>query len=379
MGREEDWSSSIPDDLLKLIVKRIHSIEDYLMFRAVCRSWNSIPCGVNDFDSSMKLPWLMLTEKENSDTRGFYSLSGRKIHELYLPEARGRRCWGSPYGWLITIGTDLCMNLLNPLSRVSISLPHQSTFTDQYRGFSSPEFLRTYFIEKAVLSSSPSPSRGGDCCFVIALYSQFRKLAIAKPGDDAWSPVEAPWGAFEDVACLDGKVFALNCVGDLHLLLICGEFTAHPKAKAVHFAGPPPDGEPSCKKYIVGLNGELYVVYRFHDETEGGDYVLTSDFEIYKLNMQTREWKEVSGGLGDDWTLFLGNNYSLPIRASEECRSNCIYFTDDFLEYYPKSEGRDMGIYNCKDETVDRIPVHVVSSHLFSPFCPPLWITPNPC
>ncbi|KAA8521449.1 hypothetical protein F0562_012118 [Nyssa sinensis] len=117
------------------------------------------------------------------------------------------------------------------------------------------------------------------------------------------------------------------------------------------------------------------MVYGNHnDETGplGAKYVLTSYFEIYKLDMHTREWEEVSG-LGD-WTLFVGNNYSFPIRSSE-CKSNRISFTDDFLDYYAKSEGRDMGVYNCEDETVDRT---TMSSDLLSPFCPPLWITPNP-
>uniref|UniRef100_A0A5B6Z7N6 KIB1-4 beta-propeller domain-containing protein n=1 Tax=Davidia involucrata TaxID=16924 RepID=A0A5B6Z7N6_DAVIN len=123
------------------------------------------------------------------------------------------------------------MNLMNPLSRVGISLPPQCTFTDPYRASSSPKFLRTYFIEKVVLLSSPSYSSSrGDCCFAIALYLQFCKLAIVKPRDDAWSPVEAPHGAFEDVACLDSKFFAINFMGDL---LIC-EFTknlSHPNQR----------------------------------------------------------------------------------------------------------------------------------------------------
>ncbi|KAF6146093.1 hypothetical protein GIB67_033452 [Kingdonia uniflora] len=75
----------------------------------VCRAWRSVTSEKHYYTgvSGYKVPWLMMAEKEASDIRSFYSLSTKKFINISLPEVRGRRCWGSPNGWLITIGIDL--------------------------------------------------------------------------------------------------------------------------------------------------------------------------------------------------------------------------------------------------------------------------------
>ncbi|RVW61904.1 hypothetical protein CK203_065498 [Vitis vinifera] len=92
-----DWSK-MPDDPLKLIAEKLHSVEDYVRFGGVCKSWYSIFEDKECCCPSSKSPWLMLAEKENSEIRGFYSPLSGKVYEIRLPEVVGKWCWGSPYG-----------------------------------------------------------------------------------------------------------------------------------------------------------------------------------------------------------------------------------------------------------------------------------------
>ncbi|KAA3482002.1 putative F-box protein [Gossypium australe] len=38
----------------------------------------------------------------NGSKHCFYSISEAIFDVLYLPEIQGRKCWGSPFGWLVT-------------------------------------------------------------------------------------------------------------------------------------------------------------------------------------------------------------------------------------------------------------------------------------
>ncbi|CAA2960997.1 Hypothetical predicted protein [Olea europaea subsp. europaea] len=116
-----DWSK-LPADVLELIARQPHFVEDRLRFGLVCKSWRMVMLQADSYSCSL-LPWLMLTEKEESDMRQVYCPFNQKVYELSLPEICGRRCWGSPYGWLVTVDAAYNMHLLNPLSHVQIFLP----------------------------------------------------------------------------------------------------------------------------------------------------------------------------------------------------------------------------------------------------------------
>ncbi|KAF6146097.1 hypothetical protein GIB67_033456 [Kingdonia uniflora] len=157
-----------------------------------------------------KIPGLMMAEKDGSDIRSFYSLSTKKFINIHLTELRGRRCWGSPYGWLIILGTDLEIHLLNPLTHAQIRLPSQTTFKDQYpekSNFTS-EVVREIFIRKAIRLSTPTSTINGNC-IVMTIYSHWGKLAIAKPGDKTWTTLESSFAHYYDVICFKDQVNAI--------------------------------------------------------------------------------------------------------------------------------------------------------------------------
>ncbi|KAF8412288.1 hypothetical protein HHK36_000249 [Tetracentron sinense] len=300
----------------------------------------------------------MLSEQKNSDTRAFFSLSEGMIHERTLPEARGKRCWGSQ-GWLITFSIDFNISLLNPLTRLQIQLPPHRTFKNHYDtseedeefGY-TPIELQEMYILKAIVSSSPSSTSD---YVVMVIHGPNIQLAFARPGDEAWTTIEETRPArYFDVIYYKEKFYAVNSLG---VVVVCDVQGPNPtdlqiiaKAPKKLLAGCP------RKIYLVESSGTLLVVSRYvhSDEVNEVSVYQTTEFRVFKpdLSKSNGKWVELKN-LGDR-ALFLGHSSSMSIVASDfpKCKANCIYFTDDLEEPYccnPEGGGKDMGIFDLED------------------------------
>ncbi|MCD7446384.1 hypothetical protein HAX54_005992 [Datura stramonium] len=114
-----------------------------------------------------------------------------------------KRCWGSSHGWLVTLGANFEMHLLNPLSGGQISLPPLHKCPNLNLVCTGKSF-RNSFVYKVILSASPCSSD----CVMFAIYSDNWKMAFAKPGDVAWTPLSCIRGHVDDAMCHDGKFYA---------------------------------------------------------------------------------------------------------------------------------------------------------------------------
>ncbi|XP_042485696.1 putative F-box protein At5g55150 [Macadamia integrifolia] len=370
-------------DILGVIVDQLSAIEDIGHFGAVCQAWRSV--SVEKWHLSIVDPWLMLAEKKDSDNRGFYSLSTKKVYYLNLPEARGRKCWSS-YGWLITLGLDLEIHLLNPFSRsrVSIRLPSLRTLPNQYSIETSPEFIRRAFIKKVILSSRPSKritsEDHNEKCVVMGIFSEFRRLSFMRLGDEVWTHVYTPReeGCITDVVYLNGQFYGFTSLGKLVIVDI-----SSPDPKTIEIAEPPDGRSNSAEFYLVESVGELFMIAReVYVEYNGVEcnerqYVRDTDlFEAYKFNFDDSKWTKVKSL--DNRAIFVGVNASFAIFPSSysECEPNCIYFTDDGLYGLMKETPRkDMGVFWIETEEFDD---HYIGPEILSRICGPLWICPSP-
>ena len=82
----------------------------------------------------------------------------------------------------------------------------------------------------------------------------------------------------------------------------------------------------------------------------------TMGFKVFEVDLGGGKWKELKS-LGNR-ALFLGNNSSISVEASDfsGCRANCIYFIGSYPDTYwsiPGGGGRDMGIYNKLDGSIE--------------------------
>ncbi|OMP09140.1 hypothetical protein COLO4_05771 [Corchorus olitorius] len=384
MSEIRDWAA-IPCDLLRQIVGKSELlIDDYIRAAAVCRSWQACL-------KQPKFPvCLMLPENEDEDNnmRCFCTASEDKVMERELGELRGRRCWGTPFGWLVTFGLDLEIQLFNPLSRACVSLPSQPTFNtlnlDDGFAYPTPEGFRKFFLHKFAFSSTDPTSPD---CVVMAIFTTRQVLlGFASPGDEAWTTIGDGSDAFalDDVTYFNGSFFAVSSLG---LLLECQDLDG-PSPKCVEFAKSPSyesdDNSVYPQQYIVDLNGHLCMILRmlgsYDIKNEAGeiqveDVNVTEEFVIFKLDMQSRNWERMVS-LGDR-CLFLGNCCTFSVLATHYpgCTPNHIYYTDDDYANYEKCGGYDTGIYNFDEGLL--LPLDGESDRFRSKFCPPLWIHPS--
>ncbi|WMV21435.1 hypothetical protein MTR67_014820 [Solanum verrucosum] len=324
-----DWSELQPE-LLALIARRLNLIEDYSIFRTVCKSWHSAATK-NNFNSDVpRVPWLMLAEEDGSSScRKFFSLYNGMILKKRIPKASRKLCMES-LGWLITVGEDEGeVSLLHPFSGVQIELPHQNSTAD-YSGRRTGN--QCTFFKKAVLSASPSHT------------SDYILMVI------------------------DG----VDCLGHIIVYDVAG-----PQYPRSHMVAQIPFHHRGFvgELYILESLGSLFVVSRkgvhlryFRDGT--------TDFRVFQVDLASGKGTETRE-LGDR-AFFVGYNASISVQASQfpGIKPNHIYFTDHYFGSYQTFEeggGLDMGVFNLVDGSIQ---LHYNGVSL-SRISPPTWVTPT--
>lgn len=183
----------------------------------------------------------------------------------------------------------------------------------------------------------------------MALYGLHLKLTLAFPGDDSsWTKIsnEKFW-PFCDVIYFKDAFHALNHKGEVVACRVLRDKSVRLERVAPQLR----ETLGACMKYLVESSGDLLQVARdiklLEEET-----CLTVGFTVFRWR---EGWEEVRS-LGDR-AIFIGVNLSVSVRASDmdECRSNCIYFTDDSVEMYSlcKGGGADMGVYDLEDGSMN--------------------------
>nr|XP_023882431.1 putative F-box protein At5g55150 [Quercus suber] len=412
------WAD-LPDLILSEIMRRLSFYNDFVIFGAICKSWRSV-YSLENPPLAPRCPWLMLAEEkeQKSHTRVFVNLFDNKVYNFKLPELVGKKCIGTSFGWLLSVGTDFQVNLFHPLSKHLLSLPQPLFWNEDDNSKLDHLDYRDMFFEKCVLSRNPwnLVTHEYDCdCIIMVIYGNGRSLAFTRPGYKAWIDIPSHSGSISDIAFYKGKFYAVNCHGEA---FVCHTDDDIPFIESI--APRPPATEEIIQMYIVESSGDLLVVSRFRgghffleDDTEDEDseddiedenihesesegegedeededeeekindnpYV-TIGFTILKLECSTKvrskykyKWVKVDS-LGGQ-TLFVGDNSSVSLSASSfnGCKANCIYYTDDYVEVFPftlNGGGYDMGVFSVEDGEYK----HHYEGESLSYFSTPLW------
>ncbi|KAL5720239.1 SWR1-complex protein 3 [Ranunculus cassubicifolius] len=382
MAFKSSHVSDLPDEIITDFLKRIDCIEDLIKSGGVCKSWQSIVAAIrNSHQHQVRFsPWLMLSPPDDDDDSSHEQkvicLSTKKLYKFHLPPDRstqGKRCWGSPFGWVLTIGLDLNIHLFNPLTQYQLSLPSQPTFHHQFPSL-GPQHFRRVFVQKMVLSSNPFLSSSS--AVVVAIYGSIGYLAFARPGDEAWTPIHCDRNNYRDAIFFDGQIYAVSNGG---YLMVC-ENTNSPFPHTIEVASPPPGADDSEKFYLVEMSGDLYMIERPYEVMNGDGPMrklqfCSADFLVYKLDFSTKTWIMLEDF--GDYAMFLGNNTSFAISTSNfpEFKRNHIYFTDDHIEIFMNSFC-DMGVYDYGEEDTVETDISM-GEDVLTKFTRPLFFIPN--
>ncbi|XP_074374740.1 putative F-box protein At5g55150 [Apium graveolens] len=417
MDDHVNWDE-LPSELLELIANKLSSCEDIVRFSAVSKSWKSVLSGLSEDEKPVlppESPILFLAEQvaeggalscdfndeyeegleeDGGDglvgtTRGLYRLATGKTCNIELPEASGKLILGTNKGWLLTLGIDLEINLLHPLSRKQIQLPPIGAFPRH--NFSLPEKDFDMFIRKVAMSSkiqsnknlvtgsgtySPNP-------LVMTIYGEGDYLGFARLGDKVWTNIEILF-SIQDIAYYNGKFYAVNSQGDVFVCDIDDDYNNGGRARGTKIA--------SCalerstrfgQRYLVESGSGLWLVVRFcklkYFKPPHHSIVKyrTADFSVWKLELEYSDdcsrppscTCTQTNNLGDE-ALFIGKATCLSLPSSEYIKPNCIYFTDDTWELSNcMGGGHDMGIFNMESSTIE--PFY--NGKFIHPISPPVW------
>lgn len=369
--------SRLPEELIYLIMKRLLFIEDFVRFGATCKSFETVVAANRRTSKPIFPPALLLVNDEDDaqDLRTFSCLSTTRQITIKLPDIRGRRCWGTPYGWLITLGLDFNLHLLNPFTGIRLSLPHMSTFP-----FVDPFFMQTnpkeelqICMRRVALSSNPSQDQNYSC-IVVAVTNPRRQISFSKPGDKAWTHIESP-GRIEDVIYFNSHIHAISCS---RMLIVCDINSSPPKGIQIGTTPFPYEHKSSCDKfYLVNVCGELHVVVRFMRFVEtpavSDNNYATENFLVHKFDFQKREWITVTNL--ENHALFVGNNMSFAISTLDypDFKRNAIYFTDDQIQDLWNTFC-DMSVYDFEKKTQESF---YKGSNVISEYSRPAFVIPG--
>ncbi|KAK9705974.1 hypothetical protein RND81_07G096500 [Saponaria officinalis] len=393
-----DWSS-LPTDLLSDIATKLETIEDFIYFSVVCRSWNHASSSIKHSWKGARVPWLLLAENKNENPnfiRKVFSLNNNKCYKLNLPEIFGARCWGSPYGWVAMVGRDLSVELFNPITKVKFHFPSCKTLSHPLEYFDRIPYDEDYyhwvlqrFLQKLIVIKV---SKGDHQEFVIAALYDFDRLALARHSDQSWTSVFIrKYSVLIDLVSVDNYVYGLYDDGDIVFWNV-REFLGGELVKAMEFSPHKLEifeffAEVTMRpsRYLIQSGSDFLMVIRDRQVVANSDYddynydivYQTNNFKVYKLNPKAKKWEEIKdvGSVA----LFVGRNYSMSVSVTvSEClRSNCIYFTDDEYNLWDIETdfgGHDMGVYDINSGERCRF---YVGDDTRSSFCPPIWFIPD--
>nr|POE86219.1 f-box protein skip23 [Quercus suber] len=360
----------IPTDMIGEIANRLHAFRDFIAAAGVSRTWRSVCLRIS---RRPQLPWLMLSETLSTDMRHFFSLCDNNRYQLQLSEVQGKRCWGSPHGWVVTLGPDYETHLLHLIKGVQIALPPLNTIR---RLAATEEWFR--LVHKFILLKDPSQDSS---LLVIAIFGPVNRLAFARVafdrrGQGQWAIVTNPDNLkFNDVACFNDQIYGLCDNGKLVRL----ELDA-PLAAELQVIAPQPSEEEvgmPQKLYLVETSENLYGIFRYGFHIPSKMRHETIYFLVYKLNFDALAWEEVTDL--EDIAVFVGGGSSWCIPTSTIlCKSKCIYFTDDNWEWQRYSGvaygGRDVGVFNMAQRVIQRLPFGKDNPLFYSR---PIWVTPT--
>ena len=377
-----NWSE-LPTDMIGEIVNRLPNFMDIKAIVAVCKQWRSA-CSETETSRPPPFPLLKLSETHvDSNTRQcFFNLCDGRRYQLELSRIRGKRCWGSPHGLVVTLDPDYDIHIENLDQRIEpIALPPLDTIRRELAG--REEWFR--LVHKFIIFKEPAESDHGLSFLVFAIFSPENRLAFARPGRDEWTIFTNPNNLeFKDVARLQGQIWGLCDNG----LLVRFEFEGTQLLEVVVIAYPPEDAKEHQKLYLVESQENLYGVFRYRKSLQGFFWrrrsYKTTDFSVFKFNFSDSEWEEVNDL--EDHALFVGdcNSWCIPtipqIRVNDGSfvRSNSIYFTDDNWEWQMLAGvaygGHDVGVFDMERRVIQHLPFGKDTPLYYSR---PIWVTPN--
>lgn len=325
VGEDDEEGKSIflelPVELQESIAKRVPVGQDYMNFRAVCRTWRSIapPCRWRyNASTTIPYPWLVLFQREK-ETFNFRDPRDNGAYYLTItaPELSSDCViWFAKDDYLLVSQGERSIFVFEPLTNKRIQLPDMAEYS---------------CMSSICVSTSPIHSEnwvifGFESSYPGSIFIYFlcsgRKKWVEEEVDN-----ERPFRASRiSPVYLDGSFYCLGQDGSLGVfkqIQPAGfSWKIFSNAQQLKFPSTP------CWNFLVSVDEEGLLLSVFVGNS--GDWV-----HVYKRDKLESEWVKLSS-LGH-LMLFVNETSSLAVEAKEETMSNKIYFP-----FFTKSKGNNL-------------------------------------
>ncbi|KAJ4812362.1 F-box family protein [Rhynchospora pubera] len=397
--RNRDWSN-MPDDVIRLLVKKLRFYPYHRKAAGACRDWYRITKEVHGSFKQNSI-FLLLPYNNMTKTCAFYEIDGSKTYEFNLPKFHDKLVHGSSNGWVCVDDGNLNLSIINPLTGKEIELPYPSyaateievLIRNQPADFFRDPYIRLSILTKFAVLGNPFSTTGFGFA---AIMSSFNELFVCRLGDKDWTPIKVRdpdpsyYGTcrfLQDLLYFKGKLFAINSGQEVVIVDFDGSNCMARYVRGPNYQLGDRDGSPSrilsstglddLRYYLVESSGKLLAIRRLGEHISDLEGAKTLCFELFEFDECNETWNMIHG-LGEQ-CVFLGQNASVSVSAVDipGCRPNCIYFTEDFNNGYCECESQfqnDNGVFCLEDGTVEMFNISHSLSHWLSPS---LWCQVN--
>ncbi|KAK8338398.1 hypothetical protein V6Z11_A09G249400 [Gossypium hirsutum] len=284
-----------------------------------------------------------------------YSIKNNKLLPLPFQVPYVDRFVGSSKGWLVNVDDNLVVRLLNPLCLV----PGKQIGYDPNTYITLPPLDPPCsvfnHIRKVVLSANLTSSHDD----YMAIFGADHHVAYIRTNKEKeWTYVHHNWGILHDLIYYRVCFCAINYNSEVIYFNMADRsfFKYLPINCNVNLENF------ETKNFVKSLAGELLLIERikrwdWHGKL-GCNYTKGAEIWNLKLDSEGWEWREMKSIR--DCALFVGDNISLSVAASDfcGCQPNCIYFIDDYENFlypsmilensYALKYAKDVGVYNME-------------------------------
>lgn len=397
-GKDSDWAY-LPAHLLESVLNQLRFASDYVRFSVVCEHWlSTAQFHHKQWLKSFPKQLPMLLHNSESMKHALYSVAGENLvltkANLHIPNTKNVRCCGSSHGWLMFIQYDtFALILFNPFTRATIHLPPIIKFSTEEEAhpvlFTIWE-MNSYTIDRIKVVLSEDPSLHPDTYQVLVIHN-LKFICLFRSGSDSWNHVLRPLPLLTHVASTAFPDDAIYYQGKFYitgkgwLMTVESGSSSPPRAvfRRLQF-GEYSYNSPwhSDQHYLAeSCNGcLLYIQRTYRAMNDTSDYLITSGFRVYKVNLNHDGPQIPCAELQclDGETLFLGFSRTISVLASEfsSCRPECIYYIDQIWYRYPHF-GTGIGVYDYARRQRARRHRPGVCRMSLRDVIPPIWIVPQ--
>ncbi|XP_062200477.1 uncharacterized protein LOC133903149 [Phragmites australis] len=396
---ERPWAD-LPLEMVEAVVEHL-DLFSTTRLAAVCTSWATAVAMIASLPFGM--PCLLMTSEEDDaygvrrddyDEWTFQLMAFTRERVVSFPALISNEWWqwwvGAKDDWLATVDEHGYAQLLNPYTCHQIDLPDITSF---------PDFKIRDRFSRIVVCETPSDT--GDDGYLVIAKDTTGLLAIARGGDENWTPLRDPWDhlfGYTDAVVHKGKVFAIDTSGSIYAWDIRDGACPEPEnVKPPHVdrdefthhwrLAESADGR---RLLIVCIYGKLVECRRFSTYYDHLEYLTfaAEGVRLYERDMDgaagsdsDEGWSPVTS-LGDH-SLFLGANYPFFARVDQgssdsswhRLRPNCIYFTDNQL-HRCKDLDEDVEVFDLGAEKYPYSSMKLFWSDRYYSYQTPIWFRP---